>query len=116
MNVVVNVCIIPTSVEAFRKRIYSSWLQAILQNLGRKYKIYRPVPYRGGISENKKQTEEKAKVVAAVWGTEFIQFHAALQIYYQVDLNKRLQKEVMYTVYILYDMCSLSALLIVKFQ
>ena len=24
-------------------------------------------------------TEEKAKVVAAVWGTEFIQFHAALQ-------------------------------------
>ena len=26
------------------------------------------------------KTEEKAKVVAAVWGTEFIQFHAALQI------------------------------------
>ena len=30
--------------------------------------------------QKKKQTEEKAKVVAAVWGTEFIQFHAALQI------------------------------------
>ena len=30
-----------------------------------------------------KQTEEKAKVVAAVWGTEFIQFLAALQIYHQ---------------------------------
>ena len=28
----------------------------------------------------KKQTEEKAKVVAAVWRTELIQFHAALQI------------------------------------
>ena len=29
-------------------------------------------------SQKKKQTEEKAKVVAAVWGTRFIQFHAAL--------------------------------------
>ena len=29
---------------------------------------------------SRKKTEEKAKVVAAVWGTEFIQFHAALQI------------------------------------
>ena len=29
----------------------------------------------------KKQTElRRQKVVAAVWGTEFIQFHAALQI------------------------------------
>ena len=28
------------------------------------------------------KTEEKAKVVAGVWGTEFIQFHAALAILY----------------------------------
>ena len=33
-------------------------------------------PYQG----KKKQTEEKAKVVIAVWGMEFIQFNAALQI------------------------------------
>ena len=33
-------------------------------------------------------TEEKAKVVAAVWGTEMIQFHAALQIYGLDDLKK----------------------------
>ena len=31
-------------------------------------------------AEKNKQTEEKAKVVATVWGTELIQFHAALQI------------------------------------
>ena len=50
---------------------------------------YRPVPYRGGISENKKQTEEKAKVVAAVWGTELIQFLATLDIFYQDDFEKK---------------------------
>ena len=31
------------------------------------------------LTKKKKQTEEKAKVVAAVWGREFIQFHAALR-------------------------------------
>ena len=38
------------------------------------------------------KTEEKAKVVAAVWGREFIQFHAALQIYQQDDLKKRMNR------------------------
>ena len=38
------------------------------------------------------EEKEKAKVVAAVWGTNFIQFHAALQIYYQDDMNKRMNK------------------------
>ena len=36
------------------------------------------------------KTEEKAKVVAAVWGTKFIQFSAALQIWHQDDLKKRM--------------------------
>ena len=31
------------------------------------------------------KTEEKAKVVAAVWGTEFIQFLATLAIWHQDD-------------------------------
>ena len=35
-------------------------------------------------------TEEKAKVVAAVWSTEFIQFLAALAIFHQDDLNNRM--------------------------
>ena len=35
------------------------------------------------------KTDKKiAKVVAAVWGTEFIQFPAALQIYHQDILRK----------------------------
>ena len=35
-------------------------------------------------------TEEKAKVVAAVWGTEFIQLFVTLAIFHQDDLKKRL--------------------------
>ena len=35
-------------------------------------------------------TEEKAKVVAAVWGTEFIQFLAALAILHQDEMKNRL--------------------------
>ena len=34
-------------------------------------------------------TEEKAKVVAAVWGTDFIQFWAALAVLLQDDMKKR---------------------------
>ena len=36
-------------------------------------------------------TEEKAKVVAAVWGTEFIQFLAALAVLHQDDKKKRMK-------------------------
>ena len=35
-------------------------------------------------------TEEKAKVVAAVWGTEFIRFLAALAILHHDDLKNRM--------------------------
>ena len=38
-------------------------------------------------------TEEKAKVVAAVWGTELIKFLAALQNWRQDDLNKRMNRK-----------------------
>ena len=34
------------------------------------------------------KTEEKVKVVAAVWGTEFIQFLAAIAILHQADMKK----------------------------
>ena len=34
------------------------------------------------------KTEEKAKVVAAVWGAEFIKFLAALATLHKVDLKK----------------------------
>ena len=40
----------------------------------------------------KKRTEEKAKVVAAVWGKEFLEFHAAIQIYHQDDLKERMNR------------------------
>ena len=32
------------------------------------------------IQWKKKQTEEKAKVIAAAWGTDVMEFHAALKI------------------------------------
>ena len=35
-------------------------------------------------------TEEKAKLVAAAWGTELIQFLAALAILHQDDLKNRM--------------------------
>ena len=34
-------------------------------------------------------TEEEEKVVAAAWGTEFIQFLAALAILHQDDMKRR---------------------------
>ena len=37
-------------------------------------------------------TEENAKVVTAAWGTEFIQFLAALAILHQNDLKKRMNR------------------------
>ena len=41
-----------------------------------------------GVSRTGVFTEEKAKVVAAVWGTEFIQFLAALAIFHQDYMKK----------------------------
>ena len=35
-------------------------------------------------------TEDKAKGVAAVWGTEYIQFLAALAVFHQNDLKTRM--------------------------
>ena len=35
-------------------------------------------------------TEEKTKVVAAVWGTEFIHFIAALAVFHQDYIKKRM--------------------------
>ena len=41
------------------------------------------------IEEGFRHTEDKAKVVAVVWGTEFIQFLAALTIFHQGDFKYR---------------------------
>ena len=42
-----------------------------------------------GIEEGyRHQTEEKAKVVAAVWGTEIMKFLAALDIFHQDDCEE----------------------------
>ena len=35
------------------------------------------------------KTEEKAKVVAAVWGTEFMEFLATLAIFHQNDFQEK---------------------------
>ena len=39
--------------------------------------------------EERMKTAEKAKVVDAVWGTEFNQFHAALDIFHPVDFEEK---------------------------
>ena len=39
------------------------------------------------------KTEEKAKVVAAIWGTELIQFLAALAILHQDDWKKWMNRK-----------------------
>ena len=38
------------------------------------------------------KTEEKAKVIAAVWGTKLIQFLAASAIFHKDDLKKRMNR------------------------
>ena len=40
-------------------------------------------------SRRRKKAEEKAKVVADVWGTELIQFLDALDIYHQDDFEEK---------------------------
>ena len=40
--------------------------------------------------QSKRFTEEKSKVVAAVWGIEFLQFLAALAILHQDDMKNRM--------------------------
>ena len=47
---------------------------------------------RCSISSQRIRTEEKAKVVAAVWRTEFIQFLARLAVLHQDDLKKLSRK------------------------
>ena len=46
----------------------------------------------GGPTRRRIKTEEKTKVVAAVWGTEFFQFLAALDIIQEDDFEKRMNR------------------------
>ena len=43
-----------------------------------------------GVHRRKIYTEEKEKVVAALWGIEYLQFVPALAILHQVDLKNRM--------------------------
>ena len=45
-----------------------------------------------GTHRRRIKTEVKAKVVAAAWGAELIQFLAALAVLHQDDLKKRINK------------------------
>ena len=65
-----------------------------------KHKVYEKSFHKLLQYKNKKQeaqrkrikTEEKAKVVAAVWRTELIRFLAALDICHQDDFEKRINR------------------------
>ena len=48
-------------------------------------------PKAGTVGDHRRRinTEEEAKVVTAVWGTEFNQFLIALSILHQDDLKKK---------------------------
>ena len=41
--------------------------------------------YEDSVTRTRNRQKRKAKVVAAVWETEFIQFHVAPQVYHQVE-------------------------------
>ena len=47
---------------------------------------------KGGRNRRRIKTEEMAKVVAAVWRTELIQFLASLAISHQDDFKKRMNR------------------------
>ena len=57
-----------------------------------KYDIFQFVQicYCPGESYKKNNTEERANVVAAVWGTEFIQFLAVLAILHMDELKNKM--------------------------
>ena len=59
---------------------------ALLPQLGRRLDASTLLSY----SRRRIYTEEKAKVVAAVWGLEFIQFLAALAVMQKDDMKKRM--------------------------
>ena len=54
-------------------------------------------------------TEEKAKVVAAVWGTEFIQFLGALAILHQEDLKNRMNSSFSYIILVVFILFFMSS-------
>ena len=49
------------------------------------------VQYQYGVLEGSIYTEEKAKIVAAAWGTKLLQFLATLTTLYQDDLKNRMK-------------------------
>ena len=66
------------------KRSGSSTVVTIIV-LPARYLATEPLNHRRRI-----KPEEKAKVVASVWGKEFIQFLAALAVLYKDNLNNRM--------------------------
>ena len=50
---------------------------------------FSPLWSEQGAQKKDKYTEEKVKVIAAVWGAEFIQFHAALVFFAQDDFEQQ---------------------------
>ena len=53
------------------------------------WSVWLAVGYLSGNHRRRITTEEKAKVVTAFWGTELIQFLAALDIFHQDDFEEK---------------------------
>ena len=56
-------------------------------NIGDIFKVHS---FSLGTHRRRIYTEDKGKVVAAVWGTEFIPFLAMLAVFHQDDMKKRM--------------------------
>ena len=81
---------IPMFCSSVQLKVHKPYILSLFNKL---FNSCPPPPYattkmEWQIQRRKIQTEEKAKVVSAVWGTELIQFLATLAILYQDDLKK----------------------------
>ena len=72
--------------------IFLVWLVWIFANLicpSDKRELFPAIGYIPPYHRRWRKKEEKAKVVAAVWGTESIQFIAAQDIFHQDDCEEK---------------------------
>ena len=85
-----NIVIKLTVLIGYKARNAQKYFKVLAGTNGLETMLFSSYVKEGCMGRKKLTTEEKAKVVAAVWGTELIQFLAALAILHQDDLKIRM--------------------------